>query len=99
MSSLKSPALVGRFFTTSTTWETLRLGGEHAKLLWLCPLWTVARQAPLSMGFSRREYWSAFLYSAPGDLPDPGIEPMSPEFPVLQADSLPLSHWGSPRLV
>ena len=38
-------------------------------------LWTVAHQAPLSMGFSRQEYWSELPCSPPGDLPDPGIEP------------------------
>ena len=42
-------------------------------------LWTVARQAPLSMGFSRQEYWCEFPFPSPGDLPDPGIKPMSPE--------------------
>ena len=51
--------------------------------------WTVARQAPLSMGFSRQEYWSRLPFPSPGDLPDTGIEPRSP---ALQADSLPLSH-------
>ena len=40
--------------------------------------WTVARQAPLSLGFSRQEYWSGLLFIFPGDLPDPGIEPASP---------------------
>ena len=55
--------------------------------------WTVARQAPLSMGFSRQEYWSGLPCSPPGDLPNPGIEPWSP---ALQADSLSLSHQGSP---
>ena len=40
-------------------------------------LWTVACQAPLSMGFSRREYWSGLPCPPPGDLPDPGIKPMS----------------------
>ena len=40
--------------------------------------WTVAHQAPLSMGFSRQEYWSGLPYSSPGDLPDAGIEPKSP---------------------
>ena len=40
-------------------------------------LWIVARQAPLSMGFSRQEYWSGLSCPPPGDLPDPGIEPMS----------------------
>ena len=49
-------------------------------------LWTVAYQAPLSMGFSRQEYWSGLLFPSPEDLPDPGIEPRSP---ALQADALP----------
>ena len=40
--------------------------------------WTVAYQAPLSMGFSRQEYWSGLPFPSPGDLPDPGIEPRSP---------------------
>ena len=40
--------------------------------------WTVARQAPLSMGFSRQEYWSGLPFPSPEDLPDPGIEPRSP---------------------
>ena len=48
--------------------------------------WTVARQAPLSMRFSRQEYWSGLPFPSPGDLSDPGIEPWSP---ALQADSLP----------
>ena len=52
---------------------------------------TVAGQAPLSMGFSRQEYWSGFPFPPPGDLPDPGIEPVSPVAPELQADSLSLS--------
>ena len=47
--------------------------------------WTVARQVPLSMGFSRQEHWSGLLFPSPGDLPDPGIKPRSP---ALQADSL-----------
>ena len=49
----------------------------HAKLLQFSALWTVAHQAPLSMGFSRQEYWSGLLCPPPGDLPDQGIEPMS----------------------
>ena len=53
--------------------------------LTLATLWTVACQAPLSMGFSRQEYWSRLPFSSPGDLPNPGIEPGSP---ALQADSL-----------
>ena len=47
--------------------------------------WTVAHQAPLSMGFSRQEYWSGLPFPSPGDLPDPGIKP---RFPALEADSL-----------
>ena len=57
-------------------------------------LWTVARQAPLSMGFSKQEHWSGLPCLSPGDLPDPGIEPTFPVAPALQADSLLLSHWG-----
>ena len=48
--------------------------------------WTVACQAPLSMGFSRQEFWSELSFPSPGDLPNPGIELGSP---ALQADSLP----------
>ena len=62
-------------------------------------LWIVAHQAPLSMGFARQEYRSHLPFPPPGNLPDPGIEPMSPMSPALQADSLPLSHWGRPILV
>ena len=40
-------------------------------------LWTEARQVPLSMGFSRQEYWSGLPFPSPGDLPDPGIKPVS----------------------
>ena len=47
--------------------------------------WTIAHQAPLSMGFSRQEYWSGLPFPSPGDLPDPGIEPRSPS---LHADAL-----------
>ena len=46
-------------------------------------LWTVARQAPLSMGFSRQEYWSGLPFPTLVDLPNPGIEPMSLMSPVL----------------
>ena len=59
-------------------------------------LWTIAHQASLSMGFPRQEYWSRLPCPPLGDLPDPGIELVSPKAPVLQANSLQLSHWGSP---
>jgi len=61
-------------------------------------LWTVARQAPLSVGFSRQEYWSRLPFPSPGDLPDLRIEPRSPVSPALQGDSLLLSHRGSPQI-
>ena len=54
--------------------------------------WTVARQAPQSMGFPRQEYWSALPFPSPGDVPVPGVKPVSP---ALAGDVLPLSHWGS----
>jgi len=64
----------------------------------LCCVWlfstpqTVAHQDPLSMGFSRQEYWSGLPFPPLGDLPNLGIELVSP---ALKADSLPLSHLGS----
>ena len=45
--------------------------------------WIVACQAPLSMEFSRQEYWSGLPFPPPGDLPNPGIKPVSPTSPVL----------------
>ena len=45
--------------------------------------WTVACQAPLSMEFSRQEYWSGLTFPSPGDLPNPGIKPGSPELQVV----------------
>ena len=54
-----------------------------------------AHQTPLSVGFSIQEYWNGLPCPRLGDLPDPGIEPVTP---ALQADSLLLSHQGSPNL-
>ena len=45
--------------------------------------WTIARQAPLSMGFSKQEYWSGLPFPSPGDLPNPVIEPLSVMSPAL----------------
>ena len=62
----------------------------------LCAIpWTVAHQAPLSMEFSRQGDWSGLPCPPPGDLPDPGIEPMSPVSPASQMDSLQPSHRGN----
>ena len=65
--------------------------------VWLfVTLWTIALQVPLSMEFSRQEYWSGLPCPPPGDLLDPGIELMSSVSPELQTDSLLLSHQRSP---
>ena len=65
--------------------------------VWLfVTLWAVACLAPLSMGFSRQEYWSGLPCPPPGDLPNSGIEPRSP---TLQADSLPSKSPGKPRVL
>ena len=56
--------------------------------------WTVAHQAPPSMGFSRQEYWSGLPFPSPEDLPNPGIEPRSP---ALQADTLTSEPPGKPQ--
>ena len=56
-------------------------------------LWTVARQAHLSKGFSRQEYWSGLLFPSPEELSHPGTKP---ESPMLQANSLPAEPPGGP---
>ena len=60
---------------------------SHVQLF--ATLWTVAHQAPPSMGFSRQEYWSGLPFPPPGDLPDRGIGLVFPVSPEFQADSLP----------
>ena len=66
----------------------------------LCPILvtplTVARKAPLSMGFPRQEYWSGLPFPSPGDFLHPGIKPGSLISPALQVASLPLNQQGSP---
>ena len=65
-----------------------------------CPMlvtpWTVVHQVPLSMGLFRQEYWSGLPVPPPGDLPNPGIKPMSPAW---QVDSLPLTPPEKPEEV
>ena len=58
--------------------------------------WTVACQAPLSMEFSRQEYWSGLPFPSPGGLPDPGIKPRSP---ALEADALTSEPPGKPNVL
>ena len=63
-------------------------------------LGTIARQAPLSMGFPRQEYWSGLPFSPPGDLPDPGISPESPASPALAGGFFTTrANWGALRSV
>ena len=67
-------------------WTVLSVCGGGGSVAQSCLTpWTVARQAALSMEFSRQEYWSGLPFPPPGDLPDPGIKPGSP---ALQTDSL-----------
>ena len=80
-------------------WQKNSLPLHHLKLkslsrvrLFATP-WTVAQQAPLSMGFSRQEHWSGLPFPPPGDLPDSGIEHRSP---ALQADALTFEPPGKP---
>ena len=68
---------------------------SHLVVSDLATPWTVACQAPLSMEFSRQEYYSGLSFSSPEDLPDPGIESGSP---ALQAGSLPSELPGKPQM-
>ena len=71
----------------------------HFSSVWLfATLWMVAHHTSLSVGFSRQEYWHGLPCPSPGGLPVLGIEPRSPTAHALQADSLGLSHQGSPKL-
>ena len=86
--------IVGGFFPN---WTTSEAHSKWSVSHWVMAdsfvtPWTVAHQTPLSMGFSRQEYWSGLPFPSPGNLSNPGIKPGSP---ALQADSLPLSHQGS----
>ena len=67
------------------------------RVLLFTTFWTVAHQAPMSMGFFGQEYWSGLPFPSPVDLPNPGTEPTSPVFPELQVDSLPIELWGKLR--
>jgi len=68
---------------------------SHVCVRLFLTLCTVACQTPLSMGFSKQGYWSGLPCPPPGCLPNSGTEPASNPSPALQADSLPLSHWGN----
>ena len=58
---------------------------------------TEPHEAPLSMGFSRLEYWCGLPFPIPGEIPDPGVKPAFLVSPVSKVDSLPLCHLGRPH--
>ena len=62
-----------------TIFLSLRIELRHSVVCASVKLWTVVSQAPLSMGFSKHKYWSGLPFPSPGHLPNPGIEPASPE--------------------
>ena len=68
--------------------------GHFSCIHFFATLWTVAFQAPLSMGFSSQEYWSGLPCPLPGNLPNPGIKVVSPASPAFQVDSLSLEVTG-----
>ena len=83
-------AFPGRPVLNMQTWVCLLSHFSHVQLF--VTLWTVAYQAPKSMGFSRQEYWSGLPHPPPGDLPDPGMEPISQYVSCIrQAGSLPVA--------
>ena len=67
---------------------------SHVQLF--ATLWTVNRQAPLSMGFPRQEYWRGWLLPPPGDLPNPGMEPASLMSPALAGGFFTVTPLGKP---
>ena len=71
---------------------------SHSPVRLFATLWTIACQAPLSMGFPTREYWSGLPFLPPGDLPDSGIKFASLCLLHWQANYFPLSHLGSPTI-
>ena len=81
--------------------ESIKVGCVCARaLIWVqlfATPWPIALQAPLSIVFSRQEYWNGLPFPPPGDLPSPWIKPTSPVFPALQVDSLPVEPLGKPK--
>ena len=83
-----------KFFEASSLNLLLTLSVSHSVMSDSVTPWTLASQAPLSVGFSRQEYWSGLPFLSPGDLPDPGIEI---ESLALQADPLPSEPLAKPN--
>ena len=89
-----SPTVLSPSILVLPYWFYLLVLIDHCIQLFVT-LWTIAHQAPWSMGLSRQEYWSGLLFPSSGDLPNPGIKPRSP---ALQADSLLSEPPGKPSI-
>ena len=83
------------FLFSALVSKLLKVSEVAQSCMILCYPMDCSYQAPLSMGFFRREYWSGLPFPSPGDLPDPGIEPRSP---TLRADALPSEPPGKPHV-
>ena len=83
---LRLSSFIYKMRSKNSSYQVEKSGSQSVSLLFAIS-WTLARQAPLSMKFSRQEYWSGLPFPTPGDLPHPGIKPRSP---TLQADYFPL---------
>ena len=96
---LQSPGLCSLSHTENSHWPSILYMKVKVLVIQSCltlwPPWTLARQAPLSEGFSKWEYLGGLLFPSAGDLPHPGIKPRSP---VLQADSFSSEPPGKPIL-
>ena len=79
----EDPGQLIYLFIDEKAWHDLRSVHVLSHVCLSVTSWTVARQAPLSMKFSRQEYWSGLSFPSQGDLPDPGIKPASLESPAL----------------
>ena len=94
--------MLGSWYKKLTKQKSISLVGSYSYVLSHVQLtvtpWTVAHQAPLSVGILQARILGGLPFPPPGDLPDPGMEPTSLMFPALQVDSLPLSYQGSPLL-
>ena len=86
------------YYYTSTT-STACLLSCFSRVWLLATLWTIACQVPLSMKFSRQEYWRGLPFPTPGNLPDPGIKPASPASPTWAGGFLPLVPPGKSPLL
>ena len=97
--SLGTCTLVHVAFTSTREARPTTVYIRHAHARLFATPWTIARRAPLSMGFSRQEYWSMLPCPPPGDLPDPGTEPVSFMSPAMASRFFTTSAtWEAPHV-